>query len=66
METIPAHSAEICTNGYRAYDFAIIALATGHFKEIATAMHEAAARHGYPNQTLDLGLTNRGAEVITG
>lgn len=45
---------------------AIIALATDRFKEIATAMHEAAARHGYPNQTLELGLTNRGAEVITG
>ena len=29
-------------------------------------MHEAAVRFGYPNQTLELGLTNRGAEVITG
>jgi hypothetical protein len=42
----------------------MIALATDHFHEIATAMSDAAARHGSPNRTIRLALSDAGAHVV--
>ena len=43
---------------------AMIALSTGHFDEIAVAMSDAAARHGSPNRTIRLALSNVGARIV--
>ena len=43
---------------------AMIALATDHFSAIATAMSDAAARHGSPNRTMRLSLSDVGAHVV--
>ena len=43
---------------------AMIALATGHFDEIAAAMSDAAARHGSPNRTIRLALSDAGARIV--
>ena len=43
---------------------AMIALATGKFDEIATAMGDAATRHGSPNRVIRLALSDAGARVV--
>jgi homoserine kinase len=43
---------------------AMIALASTNFEAIAEAMSEAAARHGYPNRTMRLALSDQGARLI--
>jgi homoserine kinase len=43
---------------------AMIAFASDHFDEIAVAMSDAAARHGSPNRTIRLALSDSGARVI--